>query len=317
MKKKILVRAPQWLGDAVVSTIFLERLRRLNADGEIHVLCPPALRSLFEACPAVTAVMTLPYGSGGTVFQVGRHIRAGRFDEMYILPRSLRSWLEAFLGGVPNRIRFGRKIPYDAMLLYPHRYLKLIGEEKLAPSEFKPFFPKSDETAWLTSAQKPILGLAPASIAPARTWDTKRFAQVADLFLKKYRGTVVLFGSSSEKAICSALKEAIAGPVIDTSGQLDLPPLGALISRCDAFLANDSGLMHVAAAFNIPTVAVFGASDPHTALPANGKVKAIQNNKVPCVPCHRNYCPRFGMFNRECLTSIQVEEVFAALEESI
>src|SRR4051812_43209286 len=103
---KILVRAPQWLGDAVVSTIFISRLKEKNADSLIEVACPTALRPLFETHPAVHAVVDLPYSTGGNIFAAARAFRARQFDVVYILPRSLRTALEAWLARIPRRIGY-------------------------------------------------------------------------------------------------------------------------------------------------------------------------------------------------------------------
>jgi heptosyltransferase II len=104
------------------------------------------------------------------------------------------------------------------------------------------------------------------------------------------------------------------GPAaIDTAGRLNLPQLGWLVSQLDKFLGNDSGLMHVAAAFKIPSVVLFGASEPKWALPQTGTFRAIQHPEVFCVPCLRNECVRLGTGYKECQAKITVEEVFSAL----
>jgi ADP-heptose:LPS heptosyltransferase len=102
--------------------------------------------------------------------------------------------------------------------------------------------------------------------------------------------------------------------VIDTTGGLSLPQLGSLVSQCDAMVVNDSGLMHVASVFKVPTVVVFGASEPGAALPPYGRFRAVQHREVPCVPCLRNQCVRFGENYLECLKAVTVAEVSAALD---
>ncbi len=327
----ILVRAPQWLGDAVVSTLFLSRLREREKSSTITVLTEPALAPLYKAHPAVNGLLLLSYRNGGSLLQQSRRIKEGGFDVVYILPRSLRTALEAWLAGIPQRIGFegdGRRffltqaVSADARLAYPLRYLKLIGDEGASLDGVSPFFPQAEPTeeeqrrifgaAW-RDVKKPILGLAPASIAPARTWAPERFAEVAAYFLKQYGGTVLLFGSEREKAATSRVKSLVHGPVIDTAGLLSLPHLGWTVAQCQQLVVNDSGIMHVASAFNVPTVVLFGASNPTAALPLHGRFQAIQHNEVPCVPCLRNYCVRFGDHHKECLRKITSEEVAAAL----
>src|SRR5207244_3754257 len=95
----------------------------------------------------------------------------------------------------------------------------------------------------------PLLGLAPASIAPSRTWPAERFAEVANYFLKAGEGGVVLFGSERETNVTARVKNMIRGNSVDTAGKLNLAQLGWFLSRLNFLVANDSGLMHAAAAF--------------------------------------------------------------------
>jgi heptosyltransferase-2 len=326
--RKILVRAPQWLGDAVVSTVFLSRLKNRFPEASISVLNFPVFTPLYQSHPDVTETIPLGYPDGKTIFDAARAIQEKEFDAVFILPRSFRTAAEAWLAKVPQRIGFagdGRRfllteaVPYDSKLLYPHRYLKLIGEETLPLESVRPHFPSEEPSPEkksklaLGSLKKPVLGMAPASVAPSRTWEAERFIEVANRFQKERGGTVVLFGSSTEKEVTARVRSGIHGTVIDTVGQLDLPELGWLMSQCDFLLANDSGLMHVAACFNVPTAVPFGPSDPTFAVPPWGKFSWIQHTEISCVPCLRNHCVRFGRHHNECLKSISPSEMLETL----
>jgi heptosyltransferase-2 len=331
MTKKILVRSPQWLGDSVVSTLFLFRLKKKEPEAEIDVAAPPSLASIFKSHPAVHEFVELPYASGGTVFDAGRILREKSYDAVYLLPRSFRTALEVWLAKIPKRIGYAGDVrrflltdvfPYDDRSFYAHRYLKLIGEENLPLDGLRPFFPKADLTGAEASQligfpyeklKKPFLGLGPASVARARSWEAKRFVEVAERFLKEKGGTVFLFGSQKESPVTKEIASEIGKDVIDTAGKLDLPQLGWLMSNMNAFLANDSGLMHVASAFDIPTVVLFGPSDPTWALPRNGRFIPLQHKEISCVPCLRNECVRFGSHYKECLRTISSDEVFSVL----
>jgi len=326
--QKILVRAPQWLGDAVVSTVFLSRLKARFPDSEISVLSAPSHVPLFQTHPAVVETISLAYADGKSIFDVARSLRERRFEANYILPRSFRTAAEGWLAKIPRRIGFAgdarrllltEAVPYDAHLSYPHRYLKLIGEEALALDSVRPHFPSKepspDKKAALSLDRltKPVLGIAPASVSSARTWDENRFVEAANRFQSERGGTVLLFGSPSEKEATARVRSGIRGPVIDTAGRCDLAELGWLMGRCDLFLGNDSGLMHVAACFNVPAVTPFGPSDPQFAVPRWGKFFPIQHPEISCVPCLRNDCVRFGAHHKECMKAISTSEVFDAL----
>lgn len=327
---KVLVRVPQWLGDAVVSTVFLNRLKTQHPEYEISVLTVPGLAALFETHPAVSHVLKLPYPQG-SVFDAARALRDRRFDIAYVLPHSFRAALEAKLANIPKRIGYPgdfrrwlltKTLPYDSTRLYPHRYLALIGEETLPVSDMKPFFPvqkpsdvKLNELglADLENYSKPYLAMAPASVAPARTWSADRFAAVADHFVKTRGGTVFLFGSAREKTVVSKIASSVGKSAIDTSGMLNLPELGWLISKCHSFVGNDSGLMHVAASFKIPSVILFGPSEPAFAVPPWGRTVYTQHKEIFCVPCLRNTCVRLGKDRDACMKAIDVTEVTGLL----
>jgi heptosyltransferase-2 len=319
--KKIAVRAPQWLGDAVVSTVFLDRLRRKNEGAHITVITYPFLTPVFDGCPSIDAVAALPPKNQKSLRAASALIRQGHFDEIYVLPRSLRTALEAWSGGVPKRVGFAAdfrsffltdRFPYSHDISLAHRYLRLIGEDTLPDEKMKAYYPKA--VAMPEPALKgPVLGVAPWSIAPARSWLPGRFVDVANRFLAETHGTVVLFGSTEERAASAQLQTQIKGNVVDTTGGLDLYQLGTMIRRCDAMVVNDSGLMHIAAACNVPLVAIFGAGDMKQALPRFGRCVGRQHPEIPCVPCLRNRCVRFGPYYNECQKKVTADEVFDAL----
>lgn len=313
----------------MVSTVFLSRLKEKHPETALIVLSPPSLVDIFSSHPGVQSV--LPLDPTQSPFAIGASLRNQNFDRMYILPRSLRTALEAWSSRIPERIGFGgdlrrllftASVPYDPKLLYAHRYLKLIGEEYLPLQNAKPYFPsqplsqdKRDIAEFFEKAPKPILGMAPASVAPARTWDAARFQEIASRFIKERGGSVVLFGSSQEKSVAAQIKIGLGDFVLDTTGRLTLPELGWIVKQCGQMLVNDSGLMHVASCFQIPTTVLFGASDPAVALPPWGRFVALQHKEVACVPCLRNHCVRMGSSHNECLKKISAEEAWNVVRQ--
>lgn len=324
------MRAPQWLGDAVVSTVFLSRLKTRFPDASISVLCSDALVPIFSSHPVVQT--TIPYARTDSAFDVAKRIKIHGFETAYILPRSFRTALEARWAGIPRRIGFSgdwrsflltRAMSYDSQRAYAHRYLTLIDEESVPLAATPPHFPSQppasdngDVADFFAKTKRPILGMGPASVAPSRTWDLEKFAGVANVFFEKTGGSVILFGSPNERAITSRVKERVRGPVLDTAGRLSLPELGWAVKSCNAMFVNDSGLMHVSSCFSVPTTVVFGASDPTWALPLWGAFTAIQHKEIFCVPCLKNRCVRFGDGTNECLKTISVAEVWNALRKN-
>ncbi len=326
---KTLVRAPQWLGDAVVSTLFISRLKERHPGSSLAVAAPAYLRDLYAAHPAVSEFIPL----SSNVRESAVRLQAVGAQTIYLLPRSFRTALEAWLAKIPRRIGFPgdfrrplltESIRYEAALPYPNRYLKLIGDENVSLRGQAPFFPQADLTAeaatkkfgidW-TQIKAPILGIGPVSIAPSRTWLPDRFAEVAKRHVASTGGGVLLFGSEREAPVTRVIQQAIGKAALDTAGKLSLPELGWFVSRCQKFICNDSGLMHVASAFHIPTVVVFGASDPTYALPQTGRFISLQRTDIDCVPCLRNTCVRFGDMHLACLKGISSNDATMSLNQ--
>jgi heptosyltransferase-2 len=326
---RILIRTPQWLGDAVTSTVFVSRVRAREPRAHITILCPAGIAPVFENHPAVDRVLTLNYPAE-SVWALGRRLRAEKFDLTYTLPRSFKTALEAWLSGAPRRFGFASdwrswlltdRRRYDYGRRYPLRYLALLDEDTLDINATRPFFPAQAPDAErirallgrrLEDLARPLIGLAPASLAPARSWLPERFATVANDLRRDEGGTVVLFGSKAETVVCADVARTIGDGAIDTSGRLSLTELGWLLNEMDVFLANDSGLMHIAACFEVPTVIVFGSSDPNVILPPWGPFEAVKADGLFCSPCVRNLCVRFAEDRYECMKLVGVDAVRAA-----
>lgn len=327
---RIVVRVPQWLGDAVVSTVFIRRLRRRFPGAFLAVACRPPLVPIFQSHPDVNAVVPLPREVG--VRGAARLLGAQHFDGAYVLPMSARTALEPWLARIPRRIGFGgdfralfftetRRYRYN--LLYPRRYLALLDDDGADLASTPPHFPSEAPSPSriaeifggpLDGLARPLLGLVPASIAPARTWPADRFIDVASRFQRETGGTVVLMGTAREKPVIDHIRWRLPGAVVDTSGTLSLPELGYVISRCDRLLANDSGLMHIAACVGVPTVIPFGSSDPTLIVPPWGRFVGLYHQVIDCQPCRRNHCARFGDYRFACLKAVTSDEVLAALQ---
>jgi heptosyltransferase-2 len=152
-----------------------------------------------------------------------------------------------------------------------------------------------------------------AEYGPSKRWPATHFATLAQSILKaKPTASVVLLGSSSDRAIGDAIVSASAseGRIFNWCGETSLDEAIAIIRLCNNMVSNDSGLMHIGAALQVPQVAIFGSSDPnHT--PPNSAKAIIISLHLPCSPCHQRECP-LGHLN--CLNQISAEQVFAAVQ---
>lgn len=308
---KILVRAPNWLGDAVMATPFLKRLVARNPGAAVDVVGKAGVAPVYAKMPGLRRVLAL-----GAEEASAAALRRERYNAAYVLPPSFSSAWHVFRAGVPRRVGHaadGRSlllteaVRLDERFHYVRRYLQLIGEDgrDVGPADF--YFP-AEEPADFPSGR--WLAVAPGSRAPARRWAPERFAAVVDA----WPGSAVILGAPDDAPWAAMVERAVRKPVLNLCGKTRLPLLGGILKRCAALVANESGLMHVAWAVGTPTVVVAGPSEPRCTSPFGARVRVLQHREIPCVPCVKNDCWRAGEDRNACLKAIAVPEVLAALK---
>ncbi|MGH9680621.1 MAG: glycosyltransferase family 9 protein, partial [Candidatus Acidiferrales bacterium] len=152
------------------------------------------------------------------------------------------------------------------------------------------------------------VAIAPgASYGAAKCWLPQRFAQVADRLVLECGADVIFFGTSGEKEIAARILSAMKSRVISLVGETSMRNLAALFSACSAFIGNDSGAMHVAAAAGLPVIGIFGSTDPEGTAPVTEHFTLIRD-AVPCSPCFLRRCP----VDHRCMTRITADSVFLA-----
>ncbi len=157
------------------------------------------------------------------------------------------------------------------------------------------------------------VGLAPgAAFGPAKRWPPERFAAVADRARETWGAATIILGSAGDAHACRAVASAMKHPSVDFSGRTGLGEAVALIRACDLFVTNDSGLMHVSAALDVPTVAVFGSTDSKATGPRGPRSRVVQN-PVDCAPCLRPVCPE----DFRCMLGLSADAVWEAAEELV
>ncbi|MFQ5329674.1 MAG: lipopolysaccharide heptosyltransferase II [Thermodesulfobacteriota bacterium] len=326
----LLVRAPNWIGDAVMCLPALEAAHRGQPDSAITVLAKPWVASVFRSNPAVTAVMEYDArGRHGGI--VGRWRLAGdirrRFGRALLFQNAFEAALIAFLARIPERYGYttdGRGLlltngvkPPGKGTLYHHvdYYLDLVEKAGMGRrgTQLPRLYLEESEIAWGRKflrdrggdAASPLIGIAPgAAYGPAKQWPAERFAQAAALLSRERPLYPLLFGSRGDSEACRRVGDGIGTASLDLSGQTSLREAMALMSLCAVFITNDSGLMHVAAALGVPTVAIFGSTDPDRTGPL-GERCAVLYKKVDCSPCFKRDCPT----DFRCMESISADDV--------
>lgn len=334
----LIVRSPNWLGDAVMTLPALKQLRTiLPAHAGLFVACPVGLVPLFRALPIVDVVQPL---NDPHAFPNRRErilIRSLHAGAGVLFNNSFRDALALRLLGV--KLLYGAKArnrswllktswPFekrrDFVLNHPHQASKYLAmADALGAAEWDGTMPEMTPHAvparrtdnFFTLLENPeILALAPgAAYGDAKRWAPEHFRAVASAWLERFPGGIVIaLGGKAEKA---GADEAVAGldrdRAFNFAGQTNLDELMVLLARAKMCLANDSGAMHLAAALGTPGVAIFGSTDPAATAPVSKKWRILYE-KQSCSPCFKRDCP-FG--TKACFAPLSPADAVACMEQ--
>ena len=338
-----LIIAPQWIGDAVMTEPFL---RALAGRGEhLSVAALPWVAPVYRAMQQVADVIELPFAHGRLDWAQRRQSAAelrGRFDVAYVLPNSIKAALIPWLARIPRRVGYqgeGRPLLLNQRLPNPqgrppmvafYSALARLGssaaaEEHLAlgaghETSSRPRLSFSAQTLHAATAAAQVQAgafwvFAPgAEYGPAKCWPAEHYATLAQTLFALHHQPVVLLGSGKEAALCEQISRAAPNACIVLAGKTKLLDAMALIAVARGVVSNDSGLMHVAAAFGVPQAAVFGSTSPEHTPPLNARAQVLWlKHELPlaCSPCFDRVC-RFG--HTRCLTEITPQRVEKALD---
>ncbi len=332
----LAIRVPNWIGDGVMALPALRALRRALPGEEIVLVALDYLADLYGSAPDIARVLSIPRPSSFPTFlESARRIRSAGCRQGLLLPNSLSSALlfrSAGIAELTGTARDGRTFLLAHPVRFPasggpffHHYLHLA--EALAGT---PLTPHEDDDRLTVpaveattadsllagagvAADAPLLGVAPgAAFGSAKAWPAARFRQLLSETARRHPGLrILVFGSSGERPANAALTAGVPGG-IDFTGKLPLRTSIALISRCHVFLANDSGLAHVASSLRVPLVTLFGPTDPAATAPRSRRQELL-HHPTDCAPCRHRTCPS----DHRCMTAITVAEVAEAIDRML
>ena len=338
---RILVRATNWVGDAVISLPALRALRDRFPQAQLDVLARPWVADLYarESCCHRLIPYAVPGGWEGwrERWKLARELRRDHYDCALLLTNSFETALFARMAGIPARIGYDRNgrgflltqpvtppAPGEIPAEERYYYLELLRRAGFM-SEFpagEPILLEGTEEAAKAGTERfraggialPVIGVSPgATNSRAKQWLPERFAASACRVAAELSAAVVLFGSDSERAQC----EHVAGLIRQAgygahnlAGATCLSEFIELAAACRVFITNDSGAMHVASACGVPTVAIYGPTN-ELATPPSGPRTAVVREPVECMRCMFRDCP----IDHRCMTLVSAERVAkAALE---
>lgn len=329
----ILVRMPNWLGDAVMATPILADVRARWPDATITAMCQGGVGSLLIGNPYIDEIFTFSRPNEFLRRQEKRglieRIRQGKYDLGILLPNSFSSAWLLWRGWVKRRIGFAsdwRSLLLTKAISFPEErgkehlvrtYKRLLEPLGIPISETMPelFVTKEEQLAadqLLDQHDVPkgskIVGINPgAAYGSAKCWLPERFRSVIEKLLEDPNIYVVCFGDQEGASLVRAICEGLPSRVVDLAGGTSLRELISLIQKCTVFLTNDSGPMHIAAALKTPLVALFGSTNEIATGPYNHG--DVIHKHVDCSPCYKRTCP----IDFRCMKRIEIDEVYQAL----
>lgn len=336
---RILIRATNWIGDAVMSLPAIRAVRNRFPHAHIALLARPWVAGLYARETAVDRVIPYTPVSGfhdlQAKWRAARDLRREHFDLAILFQNAFEAAAITKLAGIKQVIGYDRDgrgwllsnaVPVAAPGEIPAHerfyYLELLRRAGLIDS-----LPDSDairlegigdyaRSGTRAFAEKgissPVIGVSPgAAFGTAKRWLPDRFAEAAAELAREHDASICLFGSASESRLCEEVASLIpAARVYNLAGKTTLQVFIELAAACQFFLTNDSGAMHIASALGVPTVTIFGATN-HVTTGPTGPLARVVREPVPCSPCLLRECP----IDHRCMTGVSVSRVTAAADE--
>jgi lipopolysaccharide heptosyltransferase II len=341
--RRILLTRMKFIGDVVLTTPIIRSVRNAFPGAYIAYMGEKNAVSLLEHNPSLDEIIPFDFSRPTMVEQprVAWLLRRRKFDLAIDMFGNPRSALLTYLSGARIRIgpqRKGRGRLYThpvaddgtakTAVAFHNQFLRAAGIE---PTAFRPeIFLTNDEKReariylqWLDyehaplDLSRPIIGIHPGATWPAKRWLPERFGELADLLAAKLHAQIlVTAGPNDDDAVAAMLKHSFVS--VNVLRNLPLRQLAAVLSHCAAYVANDNGTMHIAAAVGTPTIGLFGPGEENIWFPYSAEEGHIALRRdVPCHPCHLDFCNRSGEGYMECMKLLTTEDVLAAVRRAL
>ena len=329
MSKKILIISPSWIGDCVMTQALYRRLHELYPHCIIDVIAPKWSMAVFERMPEVQRIIENPFGHGALQlkqrWQMGKDLSKFGYNQVIVLPGSLKSAIIAWASGIPQRTGYVgesrylllndiRKLDKNQLPLMVDRYTALAyssqadfnGHSDNPSLTINPVSQQAALNQHQLSTQQPIIAFCPgAEYGPAKRWLPAHFAELARLYVAQ-GWQVWLFGSQKDFAIAEQIQQLSGNLGVNLCGKTSLSEAIDLLACADTVVCNDSGLMHLAAALGRKLLAIYGSSSPNHTPPLSPKAQIVSLH-LACSPCFKRECP---LGHTDCLNKITPQMVW-------
>jgi heptosyltransferase-2 len=336
--RRSLIIAPNWIGDAVMAQPLVAIIRQRDPGQTIEALCPPHIAPVFRAMREIDSVIEASNAHGrldlAARWRLARALRSRRYDRALVLPNSAKAALVPWFAGIGertghlgesrhillNRIHRANSSGRPPMVEHYAR-LAFAPDEPLPGRVPDPRLVRRPEQEQAARARfrlpddSPLLVLCPgAEYGPAKRWPARHFAALSVMLQAEWpRATIVLLGSPKERALATEIVALSGCRLRNLCGETRLEEAMAILSQAAGVVSNDSGLMHLAAAYGRPQVAVFGSSDPRHTPPRSPRAR-VEWLHIECSPCFARECP-LGHLN--CLNLLGPDRVMRALRTTV
>lgn len=303
------------MGDVILTTPALQALHEKFPAAKFTVIVGPKCADLFESDPLVEKIIV--YNKKYTLrelFVFARRLRSERFDAV----ADMRHTVFPLLIGARRLTTLIRRPRRGTHAVLDHlAKLKFPAARDGRTPAFRIVLPRRarefQEEIWSDYRFKDnewVVGVAPHAASSLKMWYPSNFISLMEMMKREFRVRFIIVGGNDAREICDLVKEGYTD-ALNLVGKTDIPGLAAVISRMDLFITNDSGPMHFASAFGVPTVAVFGPSDPKRYGPF-GNRHVIVHKELPCKPCNQAQCPSG---KRDCIDLITPAQALEAVRE--
>jgi heptosyltransferase II len=344
--KKILIRGTNWVGDAVMSVPAMREIRRIFPDAHISLLVRPWVRDIYAAADFVDEI--LEYDRNGLhrglrgFYRLASDLKRRQFDLAILLQNAFEAALIAWGARIPKRIGYARDgrsfllteaCEIDAEVRAVHQayyYLEILSgigllerhlwQNKEYPLSIGIGVREEDRKAareilWSSGIQDGdlIVGINPGAFyGEAKRWFPDRYAGVADELARHHNARILLFGAQSDMPVVKEVAACMKQQSTILAGRTTLGQLMGLLKACGLLITNDSGPMHLAAALDVPQLAIFGSTCEIATGPLSRRARVVKH-PVDCNPCFLRKCPT----DFRCMKGISAEQVLVLARELI
>lgn len=313
---RILIVAPSWVGDAVISEPLIAQIKEFHVNATIDVFAPSWCLPVYRRMHHIQRIIDNPLAHGEINWRKRKNIahtlQATNYNQAFVLPNSWKSALVPYLANIPKRTgytgeaRFGllndrraldkqqfpRLVDRFAALAYPAGTAKENIDTTIPVLISDPQNRQRIRESLRLTDTAPVAVFCPgAEYGAAKRWPPEYFAELGQYLLDDGM-QIWLVGSAKDRPVTEAIRTALGNPprVHDIAGQTMLDAAIDLIADACTVVTNDSGLMHIAAAVNVPLIALFGSSSPHYTPPLSPQAQVLYIGP-PCSPCFKRECP--------------------------